>query len=61
MMMLAAYWAQMKSGSRNQVSPGALILWIVTMKLRPVRIEENPVIKAPTPVAITYPLEYVVL
>jgi hypothetical protein len=28
--------------------PGALILWMVTMKLRPVRMEEKPVTKMPT-------------
>jgi len=29
---LVAYIAQMNSGSRYHVSPGARILWIVTMK-----------------------------
>ena len=29
------------------MSPGARILWIVTMKLRPVRIEEKPAMKMP--------------
>ena len=33
---------------RNQVIPGARIVWMVTMKLSPVRIEENPVTKIPT-------------
>ena len=32
---------------RNQVSPGARILWTVTMKLSPVRIEEKPAMKMP--------------
>jgi hypothetical protein len=53
MMMLVAYCAQMNSGSRNHESPGARIVWIVTMKLSPVRIDENPVMKAPRPTAIT--------
>ena len=47
---LVAYIAQMKSGSRNQVMPGARILWIVTMKFRPVRIDEKPVMKTPSAV-----------
>jgi len=47
MMMLVAYIDQMKSGSRNQVRPGARMVWTVTMKLRPVRIDENPVMKTP--------------
>ncbi len=34
--------AQINSGSRNQVMPGARILWIVTMKFSPVKIEEKP-------------------
>ena len=32
--------AHTNSGSRNQVMPGARIRWIVTMKLRPVRIDD---------------------
>ena len=28
--------------------PGARIRWIVTMKLRPVRIDEKPVMKMPS-------------
>ena len=47
MMRLVAYMAQMNSGRRNQVSPGARILWMVTMKFRPVRMEEKPVMKTP--------------
>ena len=50
---LVAYIAQMKSGSRNQVMPGARILWMVTMKFRPVRIEENPAMKMPSAAATT--------
>ena len=37
--------------------PGARIRWIVTMKLRPVRIDEKPVMKTPIPVIITLVLE----
>jgi hypothetical protein len=33
----------------------------VTIKLRPVRIDENPLIKIPRPTAITYVFENVVL
>ena len=52
-MTLVEYMLHRKIGIRNQVMPGARIRWIVTMKLRPVRIEENPVMKTPTAVAIT--------
>ena len=38
---------QQNSGMRFQVMPGARILWMVTMKFRPVRIDENPRMKAP--------------
>jgi len=51
----------MKSGNRNHVSPGARIVWIVTMKLRPVRIDEKPVMNAPTAVYTTCVFEYVEL
>ena len=33
--------------------PGARILWIVTRKFRPVRIELNPVMKMPTTASTT--------
>ena len=33
--------------------PGTRIVWIVTMKFNPVRIEEKPVMKIPTPVSTT--------
>ena len=46
---------------RNQVRPGARILWIVTMKFSPVRIEENPVMKTPMATAVTCVFEYVLL
>jgi hypothetical protein len=35
MMMLVAYIDQTNSGMRNQVMPGARILWMVTMKVEP--------------------------
>jgi hypothetical protein len=38
---------------RNQLSPGARILWIVTMKLSPVRIDEKPAMKMPTAATAT--------
>ena len=41
------------SGIRNQVRPGARIRWMVTMKLRPVKMEENPATKAARPAEIT--------
>ena len=53
MMMLVAYIAQMNSGRRNQVRPGARMRWMVTTKFRPVRMDEKPVMKTPTPVAMT--------
>jgi hypothetical protein len=47
----------MKSGSRPQVIPGARILWIVTMKFSPVKIEEKPATKTPMAAAMTKVLE----
>ena len=41
-MTLVAYSDQMNSGSRNQVSPGARSVWVVTMKFSPVRMEPKP-------------------
>ena len=41
----------------HQVSPGARILWVVAMKLMPVRIDEKPVMNTPTAAAITWVLE----
>src|SRR6476661_7384704 len=55
-MMLVAYRDHRKSGRRNQVKPGARIVWIVTMKLSPVRIEEKPEMK--TPIAADMTLEF---
>ena len=42
-----------KSGSLCQVIPGGRILWIVTRKLRPVKIELNPSRKTPAVAAMT--------
>ena len=58
--MLVAYIAQTKSGRRYQVSPGARMRWIVTMKLRPVRIEEKPARKPANVVPKTCVFEYCV-
>ena len=44
---LVAYIDQINNGKRNHVSPGTRILWMVTMKFRPVRMDENPVMKMP--------------
>ena len=41
--------------------PGARILWMVTMKLSPVRIEENPLMKIPTTTRATFELEKALL
>ncbi len=57
MMMLVAYMDHRNSGMRNQVRPGARILWMVTIKFRPVRIEENPVMNTPIATAVTCVLE----
>ena len=43
----------MKSGSRNQVIPGARILWMVTTKFKPVRIDENPAMNTPSAIVTT--------
>ena len=53
MIRLVAYIDQMNNGKRNQVRPGARMRWIVTMKFRPVRIDEKPVMNTPTPVIAT--------
>ena len=39
----------MNSGRRNQVRPGARMRWMVTTKFRPVRMDEKPAMKMPTP------------
>ena len=61
MIRLVAYIDQMNSGIRNQVMPGARIRWMVTMKLRPVRIDEKPVMKMPSAVGITLVVDETVL
>ena len=57
---LVAYIDQTNSGRRNQVSPGARMRWMVTRKFRPVRIDEKPVMNAPSVVAKTFVFEYCV-
>ena len=51
----------MNSGMRNHVMPGARIRWIVTMKFRPVRIDEKPVMKMPSAVGMTLVVDETVL
>ena len=53
MIRLVAYIPQTKRGILNQVIPGARILWMVTIKFNPVRIEENPAMNAAIPARIT--------
>ena len=60
MTMLVAYIDQTNSGRRNQVRPGARMRWMVTRKLRPVRIDEKPVMNAPSVVRKTFVFEYCV-
>ena len=60
-MMLVAYIAHTNSGRRNHVRPGARILWTVTMKFRPVRMDEKPMMKMPRAVIITWVLAKLVL
>ena len=60
-MRLVAYSAQTNSGRRNHVIPGARILWMVTMKLSPVRIDEKPMIKMPSVVDSTCVVDELVL
>jgi hypothetical protein len=60
-MKLVAYIAQMNSGKRNQVIPGARMRWMVTMKFKPVRIPENPLMKIPSAAGVTFVFEAEVL
>ncbi len=60
-MMLVAYIAQMKSGKRNQVMPGARILWMVTTKFKPVRMDEKPAMNTPRAITTTGVCEYKLL
>ena len=53
--------AQMNSGSRLQVRPGARMRWMVTMKFSPVKIEEKPAMKAASPASTILVLVYSVL
>ena len=52
---------QTNKGSRPHVMPGARIVWMVTMKFRPVRIEENPVMNTVTAAGTTMVFENIVL
>ena len=54
-MTLVEYSDQTKIGSRYQPSPGARIRWMVTMKLSPVRIDENPATTTPVSASTTWP------
>jgi len=58
---LVAYVDQRNSGIRNHVIPGARMRWIVTMKLRPVRIDENPVMNMPNAAGTTLVVDDIVL
>ncbi len=48
------YSAQTKSGILNQDIPGARILWIVTMKFKPVRMDEKPRMNAAASAGMTF-------
>ncbi len=61
MIKLVAYIDQRNSGMRNHVMPGARIRWIVTMKFKPVRIDEKPVMKIPMAAGITLVVDETVL
>ena len=50
-----------KEGQPEPRQPGARILWMVTTKLSPVRMEEKPAINTPSAAEITLVFEYVVL
>ena len=52
---LVAYRAHSISGRRIQVIPGARILWMVTMKFRPVKMDEKPRMKTPVSAHATGP------
>ncbi len=57
---LTAYMVHTKSGNRYQVIPAMRSVCTVTMKLRPVKIEENPVMNTPITTNITLVLENIV-
>jgi len=58
MIRLVAYRDHTNSGRRNQVRPGARSLWVVTMKLMPLRIEEKPTMPMPISTVVTALCEY---
>jgi len=58
-MVAVAYMPQTNSGIWNQPMPGARSLWVVAMKLTPVKMEEKPrtkaartIIETPPPVVV---------
>ena len=57
---LVEYNDQQNTGIRYQVMPGARRRWMVTMKLRPVRIDEKPATKPANVVPKTCVFEYCV-
>ena len=61
MTRLVAYCAHTNSGSRNHVRPGARIRWMVTMKLKPVRIDEKPAMNAAIAASVTLVCDALVL
>ena len=52
---------QINNGRRVHVIPGARMRWIVTTKFKPVRIDENPLIKIASPASMTLVLLKAVL
>ena len=58
---LVAYMAQMNNGRRNQVSPGARIFWMVTIKFSAVMMDEKPAMKAPATARMTLEFAYMLL
>jgi hypothetical protein len=61
MTILVAYIDQRNKGSRCQVSPGARMRWIVTMKFSAVMIDEKPMIRAASAADMTWVCEARVL
>ncbi len=55
-MMAVAYMPHTNSGIRNQPMPGARSLWMVAMKLMPVKIDEKPSVNAARVIMPTEPL-----
>jgi len=54
MTRLVAYIAQRNSGIRNHVRPGARMRCTVTMKLKPVRMDEKPAMNTPSAASVTF-------